>query len=350
MDFIIDPEFKARNRPHTKAEREVLEKLIDRDGCADGALTVSQIEGDPEKRLIDGHSTHEICTAKKLPMTEPRLLLFPDRASVLDWIDKKQFGRRNLTPKELQARHKARIKRVAKARRQGKSTRTIAKEEGVSQPQVVKDIREAGDNGLSPERGKVTGKDGKKYEASKPASGLPGPEIPDRLKNRGLVQQPPERSAIYVRAENLVHAIREVHENLREACGCSEGLLRKQLEAAQKKLRLVDADIDLALNPASAPTKEQRNELFDAVVSITGSDPKVSGSHVAKVVKLLLKAEPPYSAADVLRLPEEFKKAGWKTSRVTVGMVEKYIGWVRNECQGSGLFDGIKEFLRRHAS
>lgn len=348
MDFIIDPEFKARNRPHTKAEREVLEKLIDRDGCADGALTVSQIEGDPEKRLIDGHSTHEICTAKKLPMTEPRLLLFPDRAAVLDWIDKKQFGRRNLTPAELRARHKARIKRVKKARSHGKTVRQIAKDEGVSIGTVHSDLKPR-DKSV---QGRTQSKPDPDETSDARPSGLPGPEIPERLKARGLVGQPPARPAgsIYEKADALAHAIRGVYENLQEACGCSEGLLRKQLEAAQKKLRLVDADIDLALNPASAPTKEQRNELFDAVVSITGSDPKVSGSHVAKVVKLLLKAEPPYSAADVLRLPEEFKKAGWKTSRVTVGMVEKYIGWVRNECQGSGLFDGIKEFLRRHAS
>lgn len=93
--------------------------------------------------------------------------------------------------------------------------------------------------------------------------------------------------------------------------------------------------------------RAEQNDLFDAVVKITGADPKVSASHVVKVCKLLGGADPPYTAEEVLRLPNEFKKAGWKNVRVTVGMVEKYVGWVRTEGpKGGGLYDGIFEWLK----
>lgn len=241
-----------------------------------------------------------------------------------------------------------------------KSDRLIAEICRVGHPFVAK-IRAKSSTGTDSSSKPRVGKDKKKRAApvkDKPAAGLPGPQIPDRFKSRGLTVTPSANGAVGVptwdkkNATYIVQAVQEVFEALQQALEGSQSVFKAELVRQKKKLGLVADDIELFLNPdlASAPTKEQRNELFDAVVSITGSDPKVSGSHVAKVVKLLLKADPPYSAADVLRLPEEFKKAGWKTSRVTVGMVEKYIGWVRNECQGSGLFDGIKEFLRRHAS
>ena len=96
--------------------------------------------------------------------------------------------------------------------------------------------------------------------------------------------------------------------------------------------------------------KQVQNDLFDAVAQVTGSDTRVSGSHIAKVAKLLLTADPPYTAGEVRQFPAAIKKAGWKTP-CTVGMIEKYIGWVRHEGQrGSDFFDGINEFLRRHGS
>ena len=62
-----------------------------------------------------------------------------------------------------------RIKRVAEKRREGKSTRAIAEEEGISQPQVMHDLKEAGDTPVSPEPETITGKDGKTYSATQPA-------------------------------------------------------------------------------------------------------------------------------------------------------------------------------------
>jgi hypothetical protein len=53
------------------------------------------------------------------------------------------------------------VERVAEKRAAGKSLRTIAEEEGVSDTQIRSDIKEAGANPFAPAPGKVTGRDGK---------------------------------------------------------------------------------------------------------------------------------------------------------------------------------------------
>lgn len=85
--------------------------------------------------------------------------------------------RRHLTPDEQQAARAERIERVAEKRAEGKSLRAIAEEEGVSAPQILADIKEAGVKGLTPEPDKVVGKDGKRQSSKKKeGSKKPGPK------------------------------------------------------------------------------------------------------------------------------------------------------------------------------
>jgi hypothetical protein len=128
MHFKIDPEFRDRNRPHTVEERRALSIIIEGEGCHADALTVAKING--HHFLADGHTTLEICKEKGLKHTAPRVIVFPDRQSVLDWIDRRQRSRRNLTLEEMQLKRAARIGRVAEARQEGQSTRAIAEAEG----------------------------------------------------------------------------------------------------------------------------------------------------------------------------------------------------------------------------
>lgn len=78
--------------------------------------------------------------------------------------------RRHETPETVRARRQARVGRVAAKKRSGMSTRQIAEEEGVSQSQVVADLRAATEQGCSvdPPDGKVTGADGKTRPARRP--------------------------------------------------------------------------------------------------------------------------------------------------------------------------------------
>jgi hypothetical protein len=116
----------------------------------------------------DGHHSRTICDEEKIPY-EWQEMEFPDKAAAIQWVKENQAHRRNLTPEEVKFLRLERIERVAEAHKNGQSTRQIAQSEGVSQPQVVADIKDAGDKGLSPDpvNGKVTGKDGKQQAARK---------------------------------------------------------------------------------------------------------------------------------------------------------------------------------------
>lgn len=86
--------------------------------------------------------------------------------------------------------------------------------------------------------------------------------------------------------------------------------------------------LDTSTRKRSTPEPRPRNDLFDAIVTITGADPSVNGAHIGRVCKALGKADPPYTAADVLAIPTAITSAGLSFT-ITVGAVEKYISWVR---------------------
>jgi hypothetical protein len=73
-----------------------------------------------------------------------------------------------------------------------------------------------------------------------------------------------------------------------------------------------------------------RDELFDAIAAVTGFDAKTSGAHIGKVAAKLREADPPYTPAEVRSLPAVIKARGLEFA-ITPGVVEKYIGWTRNQ-------------------
>lgn len=168
MKFELDDEFRMRNRRQTDKERTTLGILIEMEGCLQDSLTVAQIG--PKLLLCDGYTTLSICEEKGIKPTAPRLIPFPDRQSVLEWIDRRADGRRNLTEKDVAERKE----RIAKAKGEGMSTRAIAAQEGVSQTQVQRDLQTQVNPPGSPEKPKTTtptpasttGKDGKQYPAN----------------------------------------------------------------------------------------------------------------------------------------------------------------------------------------
>jgi hypothetical protein len=85
-----------------------------------------------------------------------------------------------------------------------------------------------------------------------------------------------------------------------------------------------------------------RNELFDAIAEVTGSDPVVSGSHVGKLSALLARAVPPYTPDDVREFGRRFlslcsyaAQRNPADQRPTLGEIEKYIGKVRTAAKPS---------------
>ena len=88
----VDREFKSLIPSLTDTERELLEESIAQEGCRD-ALVVWQEEG----LLLDGHNRYEICERLGIPYATYEISL-TSREDALDWIDRNQLGRRNLTP------------------------------------------------------------------------------------------------------------------------------------------------------------------------------------------------------------------------------------------------------------
>lgn len=90
--------------------------------------------------------------------------------------------RRHDDPEAVRRRRQERIGKVAELRQEGKSLRAIADEVGVSAPQVLRDLEDAEEAGVTPVTpDRVTGQDGKTYPAASPE-----PE------DRGDAWEPPE--------------------------------------------------------------------------------------------------------------------------------------------------------------
>jgi hypothetical protein len=109
-----------------------------------------------------------------------------------------------------------------------------------------------------------------------------------------------------------------------------------------------DMDLPAYAQPDQTTTREHLNRMFDAVAKVTGADKK-AGGHVAKVVKQLLAAEPPYTPEEVLRLPEVAKQRKWGVA-ITVGKLTELIGWTRcaeTEAPKQSMNELISEAVKR---
>ncbi len=88
----------------------------------------------------------------------------------------------------------------------------------------------------------------------------------------------------------------------------------------------------------------ERCPLFDAIVFVTGADPKLNGSLIGKARKALLGADPPYTPEEVLRFGEtaHIEMTWLDGRRPTIPEVEKYIGRVRNPSTGKVIKKGFE--------
>ena len=89
----------------------------------------------------------------------------------------------------------------------------------------------------------------------------------------------------------------------------------------------------------SKPKAERApDELFDAIAKVTCTDPATAGASIGKIKAALVKAEPPYSASDVLKFGADWP--AWKDKPPTLWQLKEQIGIVRN---GNGNGNGHHE-------
>lgn len=119
MQINIDPEFRKHLLPLDAHEILFLEESIASEGCRE-----SLVIWEEESTLIDGHNRYEICNRLGVPFTT-RTISLPDREAVLDWMDKNQAGRRNMTTRDLEI-VRGRIYNRRKKAQGGRSDRDLS--------------------------------------------------------------------------------------------------------------------------------------------------------------------------------------------------------------------------------
>ncbi|HYT87218.1 MAG TPA: hypothetical protein VEL76_00730 [Gemmataceae bacterium] len=147
------------------------------------------------------------------------------------------LDRRHLTSEEREQARAERKEREVQGRQEGKSTRQIAEEEGVSHQQVVRDLGGAGVTSVTPAPPppKVHGKDGKEY----PAQRATKEEVAERRKS-----------------------VWEAHEDgktvweIAEEEGISERQVKADLQAVRGQQAEAVSTATTEPEPLSAPTEE----------------------------------------------------------------------------------------------
>jgi N6-adenosine-specific RNA methylase IME4 len=88
-EIKIDPEFEALIPPLSAEEYGGLVTAILADGCRDSLVTWDGI-------LVDGHNRFKICTQHGIDF-QTCAVQFESRDAAMDWIDRNQISRRNIT-------------------------------------------------------------------------------------------------------------------------------------------------------------------------------------------------------------------------------------------------------------
>ena len=108
MNLLIDSDLRVHIPPLTNEEYNDLESSLLEEGCRD-SLIIWKEKG----ILVDGHNRYDICTRNNIPFRVSEKS-FKDKDAVMDWMDKNQLARRNLTSEQaslLRGRRYNRIKR-----------------------------------------------------------------------------------------------------------------------------------------------------------------------------------------------------------------------------------------------
>ena len=144
MNLIVNPAFKNLLPPLSPEEYNTLAESIVAEGCRENIIVW-------RGQIVDGHNRYEICTEHKIRfgVCEKE---FESEMAVMDWIDKNQIARRNLSPDDFRLAVGRRYNRTKKSKADagaigGASTgqnvrclpttaQTIARESGVDERTV----------------------------------------------------------------------------------------------------------------------------------------------------------------------------------------------------------------------
>ena len=96
-DIVIKKEFEQRLVKLKDSEFDKLKESIENEGCRDSLVVWDS--GD-EMILVDGHNRYRICTELDIEFYV-ETIEFDSKDEALQWMDRNQVGRRNLTPADF---------------------------------------------------------------------------------------------------------------------------------------------------------------------------------------------------------------------------------------------------------
>lgn len=98
--FSVNNVFRDRIPKLTNEEKDRLEANIIRDGCREPLCTWFSLH-DGVSYLLDGHNRFEICERNEIDFSVTKIQGIESFEDALDWIDKNQIGKRNLSPDDF---------------------------------------------------------------------------------------------------------------------------------------------------------------------------------------------------------------------------------------------------------
>lgn len=98
--FSVNDIFRDRIPKLTNEEKERLEANIVKDGCREPLCTWFSLD-DGVSYLLDGHNRFEICERNEIDFSVVKIQGIQSFEDALDWIDRNQIGKRNLSPDDF---------------------------------------------------------------------------------------------------------------------------------------------------------------------------------------------------------------------------------------------------------
>lgn len=98
--FSVNSVFRDRIPKLTNEEKERLEANIVKDGCREPLCTWFSLD-DGVSYLLDGHNRFEICERNEIDFSVVKIQGIQSFEDALDWIDRNQIGKRNLSPDDF---------------------------------------------------------------------------------------------------------------------------------------------------------------------------------------------------------------------------------------------------------
>lgn len=240
--FCIDQKISSLIPALREEEFEQLKESILEEGCRD-PLTV-WLE---KSVLLDGHNRFKICQAHGLPF-ETLLKSFPDDESAMDWMDRNQLGRRNLTPEQMSLLRGRRYNRLKKADGQ-RGAQKLDHNEPASTAELI-----SRQHGVSPATIKRDGQFANDIEKLKEIV----PDVEQRITSKDRSEQP-TKAEIQI-AANLVEthpaaAAAILTKANHRALGTGENEWYTPSEYIAKAVAVMG---EINLDPASSPRAQER--------------------------------------------------------------------------------------------